>query len=176
LNAYAKARDYFQKCCLNDDNFPSIIADRKQRARGEKCRRYFISMTLDGELTLLKDRQADTGQKEILLEHLEHLVISSLAVVFINLGVQVPRDLLKQFETKKDCTPDIVENRLEHLMYISLSSSMFPMHAVHWMSSLNFLATEMGLNLHMRIMTTCNAHLCIGSTLNSCAISQNLLT
>jgi hypothetical protein len=115
LNAYAKARDFFQQCCLNDDNVPSIIADRKQRARGEKCRRYFISMTLDGELTLLKDRQADTGQKEILLEHLEHLVISSLAVVFINLGVQVPRDLLKQFETKKDCTPDIVENRLVEL-------------------------------------------------------------
>ena len=95
LNAYDKARDFFRECCLNDDNVPSIIADRKQRARGEKCRRYFETMTLDGELKLLKDRQADTGQKEILLEHLDHLVISSLAVVFINLGAQVPRDLQK---------------------------------------------------------------------------------
>ena len=115
LNAYDKARDFFRECCLNDCNVPSIIADRKQRARGEKCRRYFETMTLDGELKLLKDRQADTGQKEILLEHLDHLVISSLAVVFINLGLQVPRDLQKQFEAKKDCTPDIVENRLVEL-------------------------------------------------------------
>ena len=43
------------------------------------------------------------------------MVISSLAVVFINLGVQVPRDLQKQFEVKKDCTPDILENRLVEL-------------------------------------------------------------
>ena len=43
------------------------------------------------------------------------MVISSLAVVFINLGLQVPRDLQKQFEAKKDCTPDIVENRLVEL-------------------------------------------------------------
>ena len=93
LNAYDKARDFFRECCLNDDNVPSIIADRKQRARGEKCRRYFETMTVDGELKLLKDGQADNGQKEILLEHLNHLVISSLAVVFINLGLQVPRDL-----------------------------------------------------------------------------------
>jgi hypothetical protein len=93
-------------------NVPSTIADRKQRAPGEICRRYFETMTLDGELKLLKDRQSDTGQKEILLEHLDHLVISSLAVVFINLGGQVPRDLQKQFEAKKEYTPDIVENRL----------------------------------------------------------------
>ncbi len=72
-------------------------------------------MTLDCELKLLKDCQSDTGHKEILLEHLDHLVISSLAVVFINLGVQVPRDLQKQFEAKKDCTPDILENRLVEL-------------------------------------------------------------
>jgi hypothetical protein len=72
-------------------------------------------MTLDGELKLLKDRQADTGQKEILLEHLDHLVISSLAVVFIDLGLQVPRDLQKQFEGSKSGTPDIVENRLVEL-------------------------------------------------------------
>ena len=72
-------------------------------------------MSLDCELKLLKDRQSDTGHKEILLEHLDHLVISSLAVVFINLGVQVPRDLQKRFEAKKDCTPDIVENRLVEL-------------------------------------------------------------
>jgi hypothetical protein len=65
----------------------------------------------------LKDRQSDTGQKEILLEHLDHLVISSLAVVFINLGVQVPRDLQKQFEAKKDCTPDIVENRVRAVFF-----------------------------------------------------------
>jgi hypothetical protein len=49
-------------------------------------------MTSGGELNLLKDRQSDTGQKEILLEHLHHLVISSLAVVFIDLGVAVPRE------------------------------------------------------------------------------------
>ena len=72
-------------------------------------------MTLDCELKMLKDSQADTGQKEILLEHLDHLVISSLAVVFINLGLQVQRDLQKQFEAMKDCTPDIVENRLVEL-------------------------------------------------------------
>ena len=105
LNAYDKARDFFRECCLNDDNVPSIIADRKQRARGEKCRRYFETMTLDGELKLLKDRQADTGQKEILLEHLDHLVISSLAVVFINLGLQVLRDLKKQFGATKKLYP-----------------------------------------------------------------------
>jgi hypothetical protein len=63
----------------------------------------------------LKDCQSDTGHKEILLEHLDHLAISSLAVVFINLGVQVPRDLQKQCEAKKDCTPDILENRLVEL-------------------------------------------------------------
>ena len=115
LNAYGNTRDFFQQCCLNDDNVPSTIGEKHQRARGEKCRRYFETMTLDGEIKLLKDRQADTGQKEILLEHLDHLVISSLAVVFINLGLQVPRDLQKQFESKKDCTPDIVENRLVEL-------------------------------------------------------------
>ena len=72
-------------------------------------------MTSGGELNLLKDRQSDTGQKEILLAHLHHLVISSLAVVFIDLGVAVPRDLQKQVETKKKITPDIVENRLVEL-------------------------------------------------------------
>jgi hypothetical protein len=50
----------------------------------------------------LKDPQSDTGQKEILLEHLHQLVISNLAVVFINLGVKVPKDLQKQFEAKDD--------------------------------------------------------------------------
>jgi len=45
------------------------------------------------------------------------LVISSLADVFINLGVQVPRDLQKQFEAKKDCTPDIVENRVRAVFF-----------------------------------------------------------
>ena len=30
--------------------------------------------------------------------------------------------------------------------------------------------------LHMRMITICNAHLCIGSTFKSCATSQNLLT
>ena len=43
------------------------------------------------------------------------MVISSLAVVFIDLGVAVPRDLQKQFETKKKITPVIVENRLVEL-------------------------------------------------------------
>ena len=115
LNAYGTAREFFRECCLNDCNVPSTIADSKQRARGEKCRRYFETMTSKSELQHLKDRQYDTGAKEILLEHLDHLVISSLAVVFINLGLQVPRDLQKQFEAKKDCTPDIVENRLVEL-------------------------------------------------------------
>ena len=72
-------------------------------------------MTSKSELQHLKDREYDTGKKEILLEHLDHLVISSLAVVFIDLGLEVPRDLQKQFEAKKDCTPDIVENRLVEL-------------------------------------------------------------
>ena len=81
LNAYDKARDFFRECCLNDDIVPSIIADRKQRARGEKCCRYFETMTSDCEIKQLKDREYDTGAKEILLEHLDHLVISSLAVV-----------------------------------------------------------------------------------------------
>ena len=72
-------------------------------------------MTLDRELKQLKDREYDTGEKEIFLEHLDHFVISSLAVVFINLGLQVPRDLKKQFEATKNCTPDIVENRLVQL-------------------------------------------------------------
>ena len=57
----------------------------------------------------------DTGEKEILLEHLDHLVISSLAVVFIDLELQLPRDLQKQFAATKNCTPDIVENRLVQL-------------------------------------------------------------
>jgi hypothetical protein len=55
LNVYNKARDFFRECCLNDDNVPSIIADRKQRARGAKCRRYFETKTWDCELKLLKD-------------------------------------------------------------------------------------------------------------------------
>ena len=84
-------------------------------SRGEKCRRYFDTMTSESELQHLKDRQYDTGAKEILLEHLDHLVISSLAVVFIDLGLQVPRDLQKQFEGSKSGTPDIVENRLVEL-------------------------------------------------------------
>jgi hypothetical protein len=61
-------------------------------------------MTLDSELKKFKDSEYDTGEKEILLEHLDHLVISSLAIVFINLGLQVPRDLQKQFEATKNCT------------------------------------------------------------------------
>ena len=72
-------------------------------------------MTSDREIKQLKDREYDTGEKEILLEHLDHLVISSLAVVFINLGLQVPRDLQKQFAATKYCTPDIVESRLVQL-------------------------------------------------------------
>ena len=72
-------------------------------------------MTSKTELQHLKDRQYDTGKKEILLEHLDHLVISSLAVVFIDLGLEVPRDLQKQFEGSKSGTPDIVENRLVEL-------------------------------------------------------------
>ena len=101
LNAYGTAREFFRECCLNDCNVPSTIADRKQFARGEKCRRYFETMTSESELQHLKDRQYDTGAKEILLEHLDHLVISSLAVVFIDLGLQVPRDLQRQFEGSK---------------------------------------------------------------------------
>ena len=115
LNAYGTAREFFRECCLNDCNVPSTIGDRKQFARGEKCRRYFETMTSESELQHLKDRQYDTGAKEILLEHLDHLVISSLAVVFIDLGLQVPRDLQKQFEGSKSGTPDIVENRLVEL-------------------------------------------------------------
>ena len=115
LNAYCKARDFFRECYLNDNNVPSNIGDKQQRGRGEKCRRYFETMTLDRELKQLKDREYDTSEKEIFLEHLDHLVISSLAVVFINLGLQVPRDLKKQFEATKNCTPDIVENRLVQL-------------------------------------------------------------
>ncbi len=44
-------------------------------------------------------------------------MISSLAVVFIDLGLEVPRDLQKQFEGSKSGTPDIVEmeNRLTQL-------------------------------------------------------------
>ena len=61
-------------------------------------------MTLDSELKKFKDSEYDTGEKDILLEHLDHLVISNLAVVFINLGLQVPRDLQKQFEATKNCT------------------------------------------------------------------------
>jgi len=120
LNAYGTARDFFRVCCLNDDNVPSTIGDRKQRSRGDKCRVYFETMTVDSELKLLKDRQADTGQKEILLEHLDHLVISSLVVVFIKLRVAVPRDLIKQFEGTKDCKPDFVENRLAELKKVFL--------------------------------------------------------
>jgi hypothetical protein len=63
-------------------------------------------MTSESELQHLKDRQYDTGKKEILLEHLDHLVISSLAVVFIDLGLEVPRDLQKQFQGSKSGTPD----------------------------------------------------------------------
>ena len=62
-------------------------------------------MTLDRELKQLKDREYDTGEKEIFLEHLDHLVISSLAVVFINLGLQVLRDLKKQFGATKKLHP-----------------------------------------------------------------------
>jgi hypothetical protein len=58
---------------------------------------------------------ADKGEKEILLEYLDHLVISSLAVVFIDLGVAVPRDLAKQFDAQNNFTPDIVEDRLVKL-------------------------------------------------------------
>ena len=72
-------------------------------------------MTSKSELQHLKDREYDTGKKEILLEHLDHLVISSLAVVFIDLGLEVPRDLQKQFQGSKSGTPDIVENRLAEL-------------------------------------------------------------
>ena len=115
LNAYGNTRDFFQQCCLTDDNVPSTIGEKHQRARGEKCRRYFEAMTSDREIKQLKDREYDTGEKEILLEHLDHLVISSLAVVFINLGLQVPRDLQKQFAATKYCTPDIVESRLVQL-------------------------------------------------------------
>ncbi len=115
LNAYGTARDFFRECCLNDDNVPSTIGCPKQRSRGEKCRRYFETMTSESELQHLKDRQYDTGAKEILLEHLDHLVISSLAVVFIDLGLEVPRDLQKQFQGSKSGTPDIVENRLAEL-------------------------------------------------------------
>jgi hypothetical protein len=115
LNAYGTAREFFRECCLNDDNVPSTIGCPKQRSRGVKCRRYFETMTSKSELQHLKDRQYDTGKKEILLEHLDHLVISSLAVVFIDLGLEVPRDLQKQFEGSKSGTPDIVENRLAEL-------------------------------------------------------------
>ncbi len=38
-----------------------------------------------------------------------------LNVCFIDLGLQVPRDLQKQFEGSKSGTPDIVENRLVEL-------------------------------------------------------------
>ena len=62
-------------------------------------------MTSESELQHLKDSQYDTGAKEILLEHLDHLVISSLAVVFINLGLQVLRDLKKQFGATKKLYP-----------------------------------------------------------------------
>jgi len=72
-------------------------------------------MTVDSELKLLKDRQTDTGRLQILLEYLDHLVISSLVRGWIELGVRVPRDLQKQFEGTKDATPDLVENRLSEL-------------------------------------------------------------
>ena len=58
---------------------------------------------------------ADKGEKEILLEYLDHLVISSFADVFIDFGVAVPRDLAKQFDAQNNFTPDIVENRLVEL-------------------------------------------------------------
>ena len=53
------------------------------------------------------------------------MVISSLAVVFIDQGVAVPRDLQKQFETKKKITPDIVENRLVALTKVFVPLSRY---------------------------------------------------
>jgi len=134
LKDYAKAREFFQECCRNDDNVPSTISNRQQRSRGEKCRVYFETMSVDSELKLLKDRQADTGKKEILLEHLDHLVISSLVVVFIKLGVAVPRDLLKQFQGKKDSTPDFVENRLTELKraFLKQGKDFNPLRNQQW--------------------------------------------
>ncbi len=98
-------------------SIPTTIAVKQDRSRSLIVFRQYDTMIAPDEKKILFDRQADVGEKEVLKQHLHHLVVAKFVYLHFKREGQsegkVPRGLKKKFEFQESLCPSTIEEFLK---------------------------------------------------------------
>jgi hypothetical protein len=124
-------RKLFAKMVQAPDELPpSTLNERSDKHRAMLSHSLYTSMTSDDEKELLRKCDADKGEKAVLLEHLDHLVLALLVLTrlrTLELNFS-PADakskllklhLTKMFDGTKDLLPSTIEELLKDASFRS---------------------------------------------------------
>ena len=94
--------ELYELIVSHNDHIPTTIAVKQDRSRALIVFRQYDAMIAPDEKKLLFDRHADVGEKEVLKQHLHHLVVAKFVYLHFKREGQsegkVPRGLKKKFE------------------------------------------------------------------------------
>ena len=71
-----KAVSLYQNILNNGDEIPSILSAKQDRFRAQRMLNHFEALISPQEKQILKSKEYDDGQKELILQHLSHLLVA----------------------------------------------------------------------------------------------------
>lgn len=109
--------ELYELIVSHNDHIPTTIAVKQDRSRALIVFRQYDAMIAPDEKKLLFDRHADVGEKEVLKQHLHHLVVAKFVYLHFKREGQsegkVPRGLKKKFEFQESLWPSTIEEFLK---------------------------------------------------------------
>ena len=109
--------DLFEVIVSHNDHIPTTITGKQDKTRALMVARQYEAMIASHEKKLLFDRHTEVGQKEVLKQHLHHLVVAKFVYLHLKREGEkqdtVPRGLKKKFEFQDSLWPSTIEECLK---------------------------------------------------------------
>ena len=103
--------DLYELIVSHNDHIPTTITGKQDKTRALMVARQYEAMIASHEKKLLFDRHTEVGQKEVLKQHLHHLVVAKFVYLHLKREGEkqdtVPRGLKKKFEFQDSLWPRI---------------------------------------------------------------------
>jgi len=120
------AKSLYDRILRNNGQVPTTIKDKQEKRRAHLVLCFYESMCTVDERKDLRSATMDAGRREVLLQHIDHLVLARLAMAeFRNRPEdkkKPPPGLVKQFENKSDMTAGNMYVYINMHVYLNINT------------------------------------------------------